>query len=264
MFLFSKKIAITIFLSSTILNLFFDRNNLPKSSEMLSFEARHVPLSEAIASNVSGHEEAVFFVSNGDSETLVQDMLRGMEAISESAYEILKKKFSYVYDALKDHPNSRSEKLLKQLDQHNKELIILGFNSGRYDLNLIKLLIAIQLHNKIDFVIKKANTYLCLKTEKLRFLDIKNYLAPGYAYKKFLSAFGCKAWYGLEDDFSIFHSGNFLPFHFHSIPKIFHSIFHSILKFFSIFHSILPHQTNFRLETMQRTYILLLFTFTML
>ena len=41
-----------------------------------------------------------------------------------------------------------------------------------------------------------------------------------------------RAWYGMEDDFSIFHTGNFLPFHFHSIPKIFHSIFHSILKFY--------------------------------
>ena len=64
-------------------------------------------------------------------------------------------------------------------------------------------------------------------------------------------------WNGMEDDFSIFHSGNFLPFHFHSIPKIFHSIlkfssiFHSIQKFSSIFHFILPYQRNFRLEAMQ-------------
>ena len=40
----------------------------------------------------------------------------------------------------------------------------------------------------------------------------------------------------MEDDFSIFHTGNFLPFHFHSIPKIFHFIlflnnyFHSVNK----------------------------------
>ena len=62
-------------------------------------------------------------------------------------------------------------------------------------------------------------------------------------------------WNGMEDDFSIFHTGNFLPFHFHLILKIFHSIFHSILKFSSIFHfvlkfssifhSILPYQRNF-------------------
>ena len=67
-------------------------------------------------------------------------------------------------------------------------------------------------------------------------------------------------WNGMEDDFSIFHTGNFLPFHFHSILKIFHSIlkyssiFHSILKFSSIFYSILPYQRNFRLEAMQRIF----------
>ena len=71
-------------------------------------------------------------------------------------------------------------------------------------------------------------------------------------------------WNGMEDDFSIFHTGNFLPFHFYSIVKIFHSIFHSILKFSSIFHSIpkspsifhsiLPYQRNFRLEAMQRIF----------
>ena len=110
--------------------MFFVRNNLPKNSEMLSFEAHHVPLSMAIASNVPGREEAVCLVFNGDFRTLVQDMLWHMGAISESAYEILKKKFSYVYDALKDHTKHRSENLLKQFDQHSKELIILGFNSG--------------------------------------------------------------------------------------------------------------------------------------
>ena len=54
--------------------------------------------------------------------------------------------------------------------------------------------------------------------------------------------------------FSIFHTGNFLPFCFYSILKIFHSIFHLIVKFSSIFHSILPHQRNFRVEVMQRIF----------
>ena len=60
------------------------------------------------------------------------------------------------------------------------------------------------------------------------------------------------AWYGMEDDFSMFHNGSFLSFHFHSSLKIFHSMFHSILKFPSIFHSIVPYQRNFILKAMQR------------
>ena len=46
---------------------------------------------------------------------------------------------------------------------------------------------------KFDFVIKKANTYFRLKTAKLRFLDIRNYISPGFSYRSFLLAYGCTA-----------------------------------------------------------------------
>ena len=65
----------------------------------------------------------------------------------------------------------------------------------------------------------------------------------------YLTCFVDRAWYGMENDFLLFRSGNFLPFH--SILKIFLSIFLSILKFSSIFYSILPFQRNFRLEAIQ-------------
>ena len=55
-------------------------------------------------------------------------------------------------------------------------------------------------------------------------------------------------WNGMEDDFSIFHAGNFLPFHTQNLP------FHFIQKFSSIFHSILPYRRKLRLEAMQRIF----------
>ena len=61
-------------------------------------------------------------------------------------------------------------------------------------------------------------------------------------------------WNGMEDYFSLFHTGNFLPFHFHFVLKIFHSIFHSLLKFSPIFHSILPYQGKFRPEATRTLY----------
>ena len=64
--------------------------------------------------------------------------------------------------------------------------------------------------------------------------------------------------------FSIFHTGNFLPFYFHSIPKIFHSIFQPIVKFSSVFQSILPYQRNFRVEAMQRKFYCFNYIFAML
>ena len=42
---------------------------------------------------------------------------------------------------------------------------------------------------KIDFVIQKDN-HLCLKTENLRFLDTRHFLAPGFSSRKFLIYYG--------------------------------------------------------------------------
>ena len=40
--------------------------------------------------------------------------------------------------------------------------------------------------SKLDFVIKQNNHIMCIKTKMLRFLDIKNYIAPGFSYEKFI------------------------------------------------------------------------------
>ena len=57
-----------------------------------------------------------------------------------------------------------------------------------------------------------------------------------------------RAWHGME--WKTIFPYSILAFFFHSILKIFHFIFHSILKFSSIFHSILPYQRNFWLGAM--------------
>ena len=47
----------------------------------------------------------------------------------------------------------------------------------------------------------------------------------------------------MEDDFSIFHTGNFLPFYFHFVLKIFHSILIPFQIFFHIpFHTSIPRK----------------------
>lgn len=42
---------------------------------------------------------------------------------------------------------------------------------------------------KIGFVVKKQNNYMCLTSDKLRLMDISNFLSPGTSYRKFLKAF---------------------------------------------------------------------------
>lgn len=69
---------------------------------------------------------------------------------------------------------------------------MLGFNSAKYDLNLIKTKLAkhLGLHREEHcFSIKKNNAYACISTEKLNFLDASHFLAPGTSYAKFLTAY---------------------------------------------------------------------------
>jgi len=44
---------------------------------------------------------------------------------------------------------------------------------------------------RINYTVKKNNNFMCIKTEALKFLDITNYLAPGFSYSQFLKAYGC-------------------------------------------------------------------------
>ena len=44
----------------------------------------------------------------------------------------------------------------------------------------------------MSFVVKKNNNFMAIKTAKWKFVDVLNYLAPGFSYDKFLKAFGCK------------------------------------------------------------------------
>ena len=97
----------------------------------------------------------------------------------------------------------------------------IGFNSGKYDLNAIKQFLIPyflsttsktweqeqeqeQEQEEQDdkeeekegigsfFVIKRNNTFMCLSTDQLKFLDMINYIAPGFSYDKYLKAYGCE------------------------------------------------------------------------
>ena len=146
-------------------------------------------LSVGIATNVPNFKNGVCFVTNGNENDLVQKMLKYWEDASNAAYEMMKRIFDCVFQALEHSENVRKENLTKEFEAYCRELIIIGFNYASYDLNLIKPTLIQQLLGKIDFVIKKTNNYLCIKTEKLRFLDIRHFLPPGF-YRKFLIAYG--------------------------------------------------------------------------
>ena len=197
---------------------FFDRHNLPADTNTLQWSARHVPLSVSLASNVPGYEPAQCYVTDGDSDKLVADMMDHLTAISDAAFESLKPSYESVLDKLKmlkeewdsaeegcglEEAENEDEvagknrtnpfkKLLDQLFSWLQQLPVIGFNSGKYDLNMIKRSFVPLLISNNAAVIKRQNTYMCLYTDKLKFVDICNYLAPGVSYAKYLTACGCE------------------------------------------------------------------------
>ena len=103
-------------------------------------------------------------------------------------------------------------------------MVILGFNSASYDLNLIKPTLIQTLLKDIQFVIKRTNSYLCIKTSKLQFLDIKNFLAPVFSYRKFLVAYGAE----LRKFYFLYKFVNDLDKLKSGLPE--HSVFYSSLS----------------------------------
>ena len=196
---------------------FFTGDNLPADTNTLQWSARHVPLSVSVASNVPGHEDAQCYITNGDSDKLVADMMSHLHAVSDAAFESLKPSYESVLDKLKmlkeewdsaeeecgleeaeseanaDESKTNPYKTLEnQLLGWLRQLPVIGFNSGKYDLNMIKRsFVPLLIYNNAA-VIKRQNTYMCLYTDKLKFLDMVNYLAPGVSYAKYLTAYGCE------------------------------------------------------------------------
>ena len=71
--------------------------------------------------------------------------------------------------------------------------LVFGFNSGKYDLNLIKEHFVKNLSDVNDVtVMKKDNSYMFLATSKFKILDVKNYLAPGLSYDGWCEANACE------------------------------------------------------------------------
>ena len=187
---------------------FFDTSELPLDSAQVTWMAKHEPLSVSVCSNIPGYMTLMCIVTNGNAKKLVGNMHRYLEEITDAAYVEMFDKFSLVLGQLQaniadalisksvmvdvnDEQKHPLEKLWEQLEEYLMELPVIGVNSGKYDINAIKCPLIRYLQQQAKFVVKKNNSSMCFKTLRLKFLDIVNYLAPGFSYKKFLKAFGC-------------------------------------------------------------------------
>ena len=83
--------------------------------------------------------------------------------------------------------NKVLNELTEKLTEYLRELPVLGFNSGKYDLNAVKEFLFPYLTETqpIKFTVKRNSNHMCLKTNSLKFLDISSYVAPGFSYDQF-------------------------------------------------------------------------------
>ena len=176
-------------------------------------------------------------VSDGDPAKLVERFVQYLTLLSGTAAALTHEKFQYVYDQLETLKSAEGDDdslhrltLLKiGLDQFIDTLPVIGFNSGRYDLPIIRQYIFGELAkiDTIDYIIKRNNQFLSVKTPHLLWLDISNYLAPGFSYSDFLAAYGVKEQKGY---FPYEYFDSLSRLEETSLPP--HEAFHSSLKTF--------------------------------
>ena len=184
-------------------------SNLNHATE-LNFE--HIPLSAAVASNFNKYKNAKCFVRKSNSkDPLVEEVLDYIVKISceigqemtEMYLDVFNQLDILIKESVTSDPKqivkgaykkflSNTEKVRNELTDYLKRVPVLGFNSSKYDLNIMKREFHeyFSTHEKNEIhTIKKGNQYIAVYTETCTFLDVLNYLAPGYNYANYLKAF---------------------------------------------------------------------------
>ena len=95
---------------------------------------------------------------------------------------------------MRQYHYKRLQKLHDDFQKYISELVVLGFNSSRYDtiLTMQYIIKHMNLMDKKAFVIKKNSAYICISNRRLRLLDAIKFMASSCTYSKFLAAYQIK------------------------------------------------------------------------
>ena len=177
-----------------------------KQTDELEITAKHIPVSVAINDNLTKKPS---FIVEEDPKKLnkkfVVELLKRARQIEETVWLSnpvlgVYKKFNeddqgeqYGGYLISEAMVKLSKETAKSYVNWVKQVPVFGFNSGRYDINMIKEYFVENLTSLSDVnVAKKENSYMFLSTPNFKFLDIKSYLAPGLSYDAWCRAYGCE------------------------------------------------------------------------
>ena len=95
-----------------------------------------------------------------------------------------------------------SESQGKHILQWINQVPVVGFNSGHYDLKLIrKYFVPLMAQDSGVYAAEKNGRIMFINTPKFRFLDVMNYLAPGITNDRWVKTYGAtlaKSWLPYE------------------------------------------------------------------
>ena len=170
-----------------------DTSKAVRPTSDLFYESEHVPISVSLADTLNPEPE---YIISRDPAELIRLFHQSLERRHEAIVADVVKEFSFT--GLEGIPEKQDEEIVKWVYQ----VPVLGFNSGHYDLKLIRQhFIPLLAQDPGTFAAEKNGRIMFINTPKFKFLDVLNYLGPGITYEKWVKTYGAtlaKSWLPYE------------------------------------------------------------------
>ena len=169
---------------------YFKQNPDAAVSDKTSYVAEHIPLSVSVCSNVPGYETPQCFVNRGQPQAMVDLMGDYLTEIAEEATKRVKAHFTDIFDTL-EQDKMVPQSVKTAFFSYCSRLPVIGFNSGKYDFNMAKpyMIRRFVLGDENACAIKRNNDFIAITTSDFVFLDITNFIAPGFSLANYLKAY---------------------------------------------------------------------------
>ena len=170
-----------------------DKSKASNPTRDLSCESEHVPISVSIADTLNPERE---YIVSKDPNELIHLFYESLERRCEASRADVVNKFGL--SDIDGIPEQQGQRIFAWFNQ----VPVVGFNSGHYDLKLIrKYFVPVMTQGRGAFAAEKNGRIMFINTPKFKFLDVMNYLAPGITYDKWVKTYGAtlaKSWLPYE------------------------------------------------------------------
>ena len=170
-----------------------DTSKAVRPTSDLFYESEHVPISVSLADTLNPEPE---YIVSRDPAELIRLFHQSLERRHTAIVADVVEKFSFT--ELEGISKKQGEEIVKWVYQ----VPVLGFNSGHYDLKLIRQhFIPLLAQDPGTFAAEKNGRIMFINTPKFKFLDVLNYLGPGITYEKWVKTYGAtlaKSWLPYE------------------------------------------------------------------